>query len=125
MRVQTFHNIKDRTTVVVEVPDITTILNVLNSTTREIFIRYGISFCHPKDNFNKKVGRELATERLLGENGLIYHTFELKSVSFSSDRTEYFFTNYSYDIVISVLEDNVRISSFANSFIFPQLKDEE
>jgi hypothetical protein len=34
------------------------------STGEEFFVKIGISVCHPKDNFNKKIGRDVALGRL-------------------------------------------------------------
>lgn len=45
----------------------------------EIFIEFGVSFCHRKDNFNRALGREIATGRL--QRRPLTHT-----VPFSSDQ---------------------------------------
>tara|TARA_Y100001963_G_C6666396_1_gene392947 strand:- start:287 stop:586 length:300 start_codon:yes stop_codon:yes gene_type:complete len=45
---------------------------------RESKVIYGASFCHPSDQFNKKVGREIAEDRMNGGDSIISMPFDSK-----------------------------------------------
>jgi len=69
------------TTLAVAVPDKGTLTAMLiPGTLKSIPILVGYSRCHPKDNFNKKLGRDKAMERLS------LHRYILKEVHYHDDR---------------------------------------
>ncbi len=45
----------------------------MDKTMTVLNMRMGVAVCHPKDQFNKKAGRELATSRITNQNFKVTH----------------------------------------------------
>lgn len=56
---------KRRFTAAVEVPNIKTLLDTITSVGKSLSLSVGIAYVHPKDQYEKTVGRALAKERML------------------------------------------------------------
>jgi len=62
---QTQNEIFSRLTVALEVPTIKDIINTASlHTSPNISMKLGITYVHPNDNYNRKIGRELSLTRL-------------------------------------------------------------
>lgn len=88
-------------TVACLLPSKESLMSLLNSPERKIMISIGASRCSLKDNFSKKIGRELASQRLN------LHEFKLTNAHFNDDKI--FLILENVDPSAKVVEILVRI----------------
>lgn len=112
---------KERRSFIIEVPSKQQISLMLSYFMPSITLDIGITACHPKDEFVKAIGREMASKNIINS------TFIFKSfVNHSDGRSYILFTNYIYDVLFSIVKesDNVHLEFIKNSNFTPRLKEE-
>lgn len=115
------HQQDRKKTIVIEVPSKERLVNLVAGKNRNIVLSTGIALCHPKDNYTKKVGREVAFQRIYGQ------TYELIYVVHTGEgRLQFCLSDYSNDVcfTISPESDHVKLEEITKSHHLPLLKEE-
>jgi hypothetical protein len=66
MTIQYHHQMAgdDKRTIAIVVPSKETLLSLMGDPEKDIVMEVGVAFCSPKDQYSKKTGRELSSDRM-------------------------------------------------------------
>lgn len=112
---------KNRKSFVIELPSKRQLSLMLAYFMPSITLDFGVTLVHPKDSFNKAIGREKALEHAISQS------FVFKYIVNQHDgRTFFLFTNYIYDVVFSIVKnsENVHLEYIESSQFLPALKED-
>ena len=96
-----------RYTAAVQLPTKQEIGSMVSKSQDYIQMGFGISFVHPKDNFNKRLGRSIAGQRVNN------YLFSLKEICIQSGRTSYAMSAPAKHHVLGDVEIVVTFSTVA------------
>lgn len=99
-----------RYTAAVRLPDKAAIISMMAKSQDFIQLGLGITFVHPKDNFNKKLGRSVSGQRLAD------YVFKLKTIEVEAGRTTFVVSAPAEHPTHGVLEIQVKFSTVPQSF---------
>lgn len=108
-------------TIVIKIPSKQQLLDLITTSRRSIILSTGHAFCHQKDNYNKKIGRKLAFERLIDQ------TYDFISVTDRGfGRLEFCLSDFTYDIyfTISHNSEHVKLEKALRCFRLSPLREE-
>lgn len=102
MKYEYFHQMTgdDRKTFVIEVPSKEKLQSMLNRFETDVILDFGHVDVHPKDQYNKKIGRKKA------HDNIIHQTFQLMNVGCQNERQLFVFSDFTFTVVFSIAKDS-------------------